>query len=84
MKRNFWGCLALAAALGFLVVTGCSKKADSASVSKGLRIGIVCSAAGQNDNGYNQSAVSGLKEVAAEIGAEYKVVEPQNGVPAAI
>lgn len=40
-----------------------------------LKIGIVCSAAGQNDNGYNQSAVEGAKQVSEELGIDYKVID---------
>lgn len=56
------------------------KKADSSD----LKIAIVCSSAGQNDNGYNQSAVEGLKSFSEKNSIDYKVVEPTNGVPAAL
>jgi basic membrane protein A len=49
-----------------------------------LRIAVVCSAAGQNDNGYNQSAIEGARAVAAELKAECNILEPVNGVPAAL
>jgi basic membrane protein A len=49
-----------------------------------LRIAVVCSAAGQNDNGYNQSAIEGARAVAAELNAECNILEPVNGVPAAL
>ncbi|MEA5016774.1 MAG: BMP family ABC transporter substrate-binding protein [Candidatus Limiplasma sp.] len=49
-----------------------------------LRIAVVCSAAGRNDNGYNQSAIEGAQAVAAELGAECNILEPVNGVPAAL
>lgn len=42
------------------------------------KIAVITSAAGQNDNGYNQSAVEGLKKVADEMGAETKVVETED------
>lgn len=42
------------------------------------KIAVITSAAGQNDNGYNQSAVMGLKKVADELGAETKVVETED------
>lgn len=48
------------------------------------KIAIVCSSAGQNDNGYNQSAVMGAKKIATEMGIDYKVVEPTTGVPKAL
>lgn len=49
-----------------------------------VKVAIICSAAGQNDNGYNQSAVEGAKKAAEEFGIEYKVVEPTTGVPQAL
>ncbi len=49
---------------------------DTKEAASDLKVAIVCDAAGQNDNGYNQSAVEGAKSVAGEYGCEYKVVEP--------
>lgn len=46
------------------------------------KIAVITSAAGQNDNGYNQSAVVGLEKVADEMGAETKVVETEDIVGA--
>lgn len=60
---------------------------DSGSSSGGEsagKIAFVCSAAGQNDSGYNRSAVTALQEVAEELGYEYRIVEPTNGVPTAL
>ena len=45
---------------------------------------IICSAAGQNDNGYNQTAIEGAKKAEKDFGIEYKVVEPTTGVPKAL
>lgn len=45
-----------------------------------VKIAIVCDASGQNDNGYNQSAVEGAKECADSMGIEYKVVEPTESI----
>lgn len=42
------------------------------------KIAVITSAAGQNDNGYNQSAVVGLKKAELEFGAETKVVETED------
>lgn len=42
------------------------------------KIAVITSAAGQNDNGYNQSAVVGLEKIAQETGAETKVVETED------
>ncbi|MDR2629457.1 MAG: BMP family ABC transporter substrate-binding protein [Spirochaetaceae bacterium] len=86
MKRivGMTGVLILAA-----VLAGCGKgngetQAARDSGAKVLRIAVVCSAAGQNDNGYNQSAIEGARAVAAELKAECNILEPINGVPAAL
>lgn len=49
-----------------------------------FKVAFVCSEAGQNDTGYNKSACDSLKEVADELGVEYKIVEPTNGVAQAL
>ncbi len=64
-------------------LTGCTGNEKDSKGEK-LKVAIVCSSAGQNDNGYNESAVNGAKKVAQEFGAEYKVVEPTTGVPQAL
>ena len=56
----------------------------AAETPKNLKIAVICSAAGRNDNGYNQSAIEGAQAVAAELGAECNILEPVNGVPAAL
>lgn len=72
-------------AVGSLTACGGSdKKADGDTASSDVSIAVICSSAGQNDNGYNQSAVDGAKKAAEELGIEYKVVEPTNGVPQAL
>lgn len=60
--------------------------ASSGADSKGgnaaseLKVGFVTSAAGQNDNGYNRSAVDEVKAAAAEYGFEYNIVEPSDSL----
>lgn len=49
-----------------------------------VKVAVVCSAAGQNDTGYNASACEAIKALAASGGFEYKIVEPTNGIPAAL
>ncbi|MDR1618851.1 MAG: BMP family ABC transporter substrate-binding protein [Treponema sp.] len=71
------------AVIAAVLMIGCGNS-DKKSESEGLRIGVICSASGQNDNGYNQSACDGLETVAGQIGAEFKIVEPINGVPSAL
>ncbi len=90
-------CFAMAAMIGVSALTGCGSKSDTAESTPAAasdssaaapksdkKIAIVCDAAGQNDNGYNQAAVNGAKQAAQKYGIEYKVVEPTNGVPAAL
>lgn len=88
-------CLGAAALMAMTAMTGCSKGSTASSSSSSgstattvaksdKKIAIVCSSAGQNDNGYNQAAVNGAKEAAEKYGIQYKVVEPTNGVPAAL
>ena len=80
------GCiLAMTMVVGSLTACGgkSEKKADKKAGSD-VKVAIICSAAGQNDNGYNQSAVEGAKKAADEFGIEYKVVEPTTGVPQAL
>ena len=88
-------CLALAVMMGMSVLAGCGSKAEtssgapsngsaSAPAKSDKKIAIVCDSAGQNDNGYNQAAVNGAKEAAQKYGVQYKVVEPTNGIPAAL
>lgn len=75
-----------AAALAIGCLAGCGGGDGKAASGKDAagKIAIICDSAGQNDNGYNQTAVEGAKKAADELGVEYKVVEPTNGVPAAL
>lgn len=88
MKKRFTRILsiALASIIALSSFTACSSKSGgtSSAAKSEKKIAIVCDAAGQNDNGYNQAAVEGAKAAAAKYGVEYKVVEPTNGVPAAL
>ena len=47
------------------------------------KIAIVTSAAGPNDNGYNESAIDGAKLIKDEFGVDYKVVQTDD-VPGAL
>lgn len=87
MKKNFKKVVSLLMAGAMVVgcLTGCGGNKEEKDGKKSeVRIAIVCDAAGQNDNGYNQSAVNGAKKAAEELGVEYKVVEPTTGVPQAL
>jgi basic membrane protein A len=81
MKR-FLGTLVFTAVMAAALM-GCGKEQEKTE-SKAPRIAVVCSAAGQNDNGYNQSAIEGARAAAAELKAECNILEPVNGVPAAL
>lgn len=79
----------LAAAMTVGCLTACSQggkddKGSGSGKKSDVKIAIVCDPAGQNDNGYNQTAVDGAKKAAKELGVGIKVVEPGNGVPAAL
>ncbi len=67
-----------------LLVLGLFSLSATAETASGLKIAVICSAAGRNDNGYNQSAIEGAQMIAAELGAECNILEPVNGVPAAL
>lgn len=84
-------CIALAAVVGVGFLAGCgsstsssSTTSSSSSSSASKKIAIVCDSAGQNDNGYNQSAVEAAKAEGQKYGWDVKVVEPTNGVPDAL
>lgn len=91
MKRNF-AKKVVSLILTATMVAGLSacqgangkQKSSNESAKSNVKAAIICSAAGQNDNGYNQSAVKGAKQAAEEFGIEYKVVEPTTGVPQAL
>lgn len=67
-------------ALTMLVGCGSDEDANDKGDKSAAKIAIVCDASGQNDNGYNQSAVEGAKACAESLGVEYKVVEPTESI----
>lgn len=83
MKKLLFTMVALIA-ISLPMFAGGSSETKEANKSSSLKIALVCSGAGQNDNGYNQSAVEGLAAFADKNKVEYKVVEPSNGVSAAL
>lgn len=87
MKKRWTKAIGLVLS-GVLVLgglTGCGGSEEGEGGAKSdVKVAIVCDSAGQNDNGYNQSAVEGVKKAAEEFGVEYKVVEPTTGVPQAL
>jgi len=59
------GCL-LAMTMVAGSLTACGGKSEKKAEKKegsDVKVAIICSAAGQNDNGYNQSAVEGAKKL---------------------
>lgn len=77
--KNFTRAMVLVLALVLSI-----SMAGVAQAASPARIAIVCSAAGQNDTGYNKSACDSIKQLATDLGVEYKIVEPTNGVAAAL
>lgn len=88
-------CLCLCIVMRAICTVGCgSSSAGSGSAASGgatsgdnasgqaadLKVGFVTSAAGQNDNGYNRSAVEAIEEAAGEYGFEYRIVEPSSSL----
>ncbi len=84
MKRKLGkvSSIILIIALFLGTISGCSK--EGKDISSNIKVAVVCDSAGKNDNGYNQSAVKGAEKVAEQLGCEYKIVEPTNGVPSAL
>ena len=85
MKTTWKKASALAVSLlmTMALFAGCNDNQSNDGDGK-KKVAFVCSAAGQNDTGYNKSAVDALKKVADELGLEANIVEPTNGVPAAL
>lgn len=85
MKKRASALIMALVLLSALIFTGCGKEEGKKEGEKSdLRVAVVCSGSGQNDNGYNQSACDGIKEMSEKIGCEYKIIEPANGVPEAL
>ena len=66
--KNRWKKVVSVLMVGTVIagsMMGCGKSKDKGD-GKGsdVKIAIICSSAGQNDNGYNQSAVNGAKKAA--------------------
>lgn len=74
--------LLLSCTLALTMLVGCGSDEDTKDKGdkSAAKIAIVCDASGQNDNGYNQSAVEGAKACAESLGVDYKVVEPTESI----
>lgn len=57
---------------------------EGSAAGNDFKVAFVCSEAGQNDSGYNKSACDTIAEVASELGVEYNIIEPTNGVAQAL
>lgn len=70
-----------------MVLAACGSTAEPATTgpkASDLKVGVVCSAAGQNDTGYNKAMVDKVKQLAEENGFHAQIVEPTSGVPNAL
>lgn len=75
-----------------MVLTACSGGAEPAKTEvtsvevkpSDVKVGVVCSAAGQNDTGYNKAIVDKVKQLATESGFHAQIVEPTSGVANAL
>jgi nucleoside-binding protein len=86
-KSKLMRILAIVFAISLLsaaLLTGCGKNTGNTGNTgnngpKGngndLGVALITSAAGANDNGYNQSAIKGLEKAKNDFGINYKVVE---------
>ncbi|MDD3338253.1 MAG: BMP family ABC transporter substrate-binding protein [Lachnospiraceae bacterium] len=81
--------IVMSISLSAVMLVGCGGQASNAGgatedSAKGnasdAKIAVVCDAAGQNDNGYNQSAAKGAELCAEKYGIETKVVEPTQSI----
>lgn len=92
-KRSIWAVGAALVATLSLGLAGCggggndsggesSESGGSAAPdASDMKIALLASAAGANDNGYNQTAIEGLEAFAEETGVDYKVVEATADYP---
>ncbi|PKL00243.1 MAG: BMP family ABC transporter substrate-binding protein [Tenericutes bacterium HGW-Tenericutes-1] len=62
----------------FLLV-GCTNENN-----EDIKVGLIVSAAGANDNGYNQFAIEGLNQAKDEFGIQIQVVNTANDVPGSL
>ncbi len=73
--------------IAVMVLTACGGGTESGGTgpkASDLKVGVVCSAAGQNDTGYNKALVEKVKQLAEENGFHAQIVEPTSGVQNAL
>ena len=78
MKKSL-GLLLVLPLLMFAV--GCGNEETQ---SESLKVGLIVSAAGANDNGYNEFAINGLNEAAQRYDIVTKVVDTADDVPGSL
>ncbi len=81
LKR--FSAILIALIMAATLLIGCSSD-SSGSGEYAARVAFITSEAGQNDTGYNRSAVETLQGLADELNIEVRIVEPTNGVSAAL
>lgn len=80
MGLSACGAASTAAASSAAGAASSTGAASSSASAVAMKIAVVCDAAGQNDNGYNQSAAKGAAAAAKQYGCDYKVVEPTESI----
>lgn len=67
------------------LLAGCmDRNTPDGGMDAGLKVALITSASGQNDNGYNKDACDELISLAQSLGFQHRIIEPTNGVPAAL
>ena len=74
------GCGSSSAGSGSSGANGATSGENTSGQATDLKVGFVTSASGQNDNGYNRSAVEAIEEAAGAYGFEYRIVEPSSSL----
>lgn len=74
--KKFWMFAALL--LTPIALAGCG------GANEGIKVGLIVSAAGANDNGYNQFAIEGLNQAKAEFDITTQVVTTADDVPGSL
>lgn len=72
-------CLMLVLLVFSLVGCGTQQTSNAKKKGENLKIGIITSDAGRNDNGYNASAIKGAISASKKLGVQYKIVDYTNG-----
>jgi len=73
--------------VAMMVLAACGGGAEPTTTgpkASDLKVGVVCSAAGQNDTGYNKAIVDKVKQLSTESGFHAQIVEPTSGVANAL